>query len=85
MTPYILKIERPDLDPIVEAMGQKIDSPGKLVYIVFRWFKRNVTANFFNFALYTGAFLLLILEVYRRIIAPHEDERIKSELHGDVE
>ena len=84
MSPYILKIERPDLDPIVEEMGQRIDSPGKFVYVNFKWFRKYVPGNFFNFALYVGAIILLVFELYRRVIAPHEDERIESELHGDV-
>lgn len=83
--PYILRIERPELDPIVTAMGEKIDAPGKLAYILYAWFKRFVPRKFVDMALYTGAVVLTLFEIYRRIVARHEDGKIDDPLHGDVE
>jgi len=84
MSPYILKLERPELDPVVAEMGAKIDAPGKLAYVLFVWFKRFVKPNFFNFALYVGVIILAVFEIYRRIISRHEDSKIADDLHGDI-
>jgi hypothetical protein len=85
MSPYILKLERSDLDPIVAEMGKKIDAPGKLAYILFAWFKRYVERGFFRFALYVGVIVLTLFEIWWRLIRNYEDEKIADGLHGDVE
>ncbi len=83
--PYIKQAERPALDPLVEAMGRAIVTPGQFAYVVYAWFKRHVSRNFFSFALYVGALVLVLLEIYRRIIAGYEDEKIAAPENGDVE
>jgi hypothetical protein len=80
--PYIKEGERPPLDKIVEEMGKWITTPGHLAYLLFAFFKRFVGHGFFHFCLWIGAMVLTILEIYRRLIAKHEDTKIRE--NGDV-
>ena len=50
--------------------------------IVRRWIKKN-GKKYFVFATIVGTLICCILEIYRRLIAPYEDEKINS--NGDVE
>lgn len=83
--PYIPRLERIPLDQIIHLMGQyiPIDKPGYVAYVLFGWFRRYIKARWINFCIFAGTLLLTILEVYRRMGAPYEDER-RAE-HGDVQ
>lgn len=51
-------------------------------WLVKNWVKKN-GKKYWIFALITGTLVCCVLEIYRRLVAPYEDEKIKSS--GDVE
>lgn len=82
MSPYIPDQERPNLNPIIYEMVVKIDKPGKLAYVLFKFF-RSLKPNFLTFCIWIGTLVLTVFEIYRRIIGPYEDAK-KAE-NGEVE
>jgi hypothetical protein len=84
-----------DKDIIYENGGMKLEAhytqmkpeefAGALNYLNFRLIKRWINDNgkkYWIFALFTGTLVCCVLEVYRRLIGPYEDEAIKK--NGDV-
>jgi len=49
--------------------------------IVRRWIKKN-GKKYFAFATIVGTLICCILEIYRRLVAPYEDKKIRE--NGDV-
>lgn len=87
--PYIKKEERPELDkfldPLIELL-EKVppeEKDGKVCYVIFKLMKRIYRGRFFNLSRALGVLNSVIQEFYRRIVAPHEDEKIRE--NGDVE
>lgn len=62
------------------------DFLGVLNYLNFKIVKRYITRwgkKYFRFAGIMGTLLCCLFEIYRRLIAPYEDETIKK--NGDVD
>jgi len=61
------------------------DFAGHLNYLNFKivklWIKTN-GKKYFAFASIIGTLICCVLEIYRRLVAPYEDEKIKK--NGDV-
>lgn len=58
---------------------------GHLNYLNYRIVKAWIAKNgkkYFAFATITGTLICCILEIYRRLVAPYEDKKIKE--NGDV-
>lgn len=58
---------------------------GALNYLVFKVVRRRIASkgkSYFLFAAIVGTLLCCVLEIYRRLIAPYEDEKIQE--NGDV-
>jgi len=62
------------------------DFAGNLNYLNFwlikNWIKEN-GKKYWIFALFVGTLVCCVLEVYRKLVAPYEEEKIKDS--GDVE
>jgi len=59
---------------------------GHLNYLNFKIVRRYIKKNgkkYFTFCAIVGTLICCILEIYRRLVANYEDEKIKS--NGDVE
>lgn len=93
--PYLSEEERKgvnyygNLPEIVEYVSELDDKefPGMVNYINYlivmrRFGKTSKCRRYFAFAGWVGTMVCCILEVYRRVIAPYEDEAI--ERNGDV-
>ena len=81
--PYIKPVERLWLDPIVEEMRKRVTEPGHLAYVLFKFFLKAVQPKFISFCIWVGAIILCVFEIYRRIIAKYENEKIRE--NGDVD
>lgn len=87
--PYIKKEERPELDELLEPLIKTLEKvppeekDGKVCYVIFKLLKRIYRGRFFNLNRALGVLNSVMQEFYRRIVAPHEDEKIKE--NGDVE
>jgi len=51
-------------------------------FLVKKWIKKN-GQKYWIFSLFVGTLVCCVLEIYRRLVAPYEEEKIKSS--GDVE
>jgi len=91
--PYLEPLEKMHLDNLgadrLAYYCSLHDAPkvaGTLNYLCFKiirhWIKRN-SKKYWIFALFIGSMLCSILEVYRRLIAPYEDTKIRE--NGDID
>lgn len=64
------------------------DFAGALNYVVFRtvktWLKVN-GKSYWHLATIIGSLVCCVLEIYRRVVAPYEDEKIADPNHGDID
>jgi hypothetical protein len=91
--PYLLKQDKDNIDnqggiDIYEKFASMTpqEVAGAINYLNFKIIKTWITKNgkkYWVFALFTGTLICCILEVYRRLVAPYEDEKIQSS--GDVD
>jgi len=59
---------------------------GHLNYLNYKIVKRYIQKNgnkYFTFCAVVGTLICCVLEIYRRLVAPYEDKKIKE--NGDVE
>jgi hypothetical protein len=84
--PYIRKIDRKNLEIITDAIfGTSINTAGEMNYLFTTIINEYLTSNgksYQNLNDCIGALEGAKLELYRRIAAPYEDEKIKE--NGDV-
>ena len=91
--PYLLEKDKRSIDAQGgEDIYDKFSSmsaqevAGSINYLNFKiiksWIKKN-GKKYWVFALFVGTLVCCVLEVYRRLVAPYEDEKIESS--GDVE
>lgn len=83
--PYIAKALRPVIDRIVGDSIHYIKPDGTLNYFIHALFRRrikNVTMSYAEARQWIGELESAKLELYRRYIAPYEDEKIKE--NGDL-
>jgi len=94
--PYLEENHKQELEKVMEldhdatyiASHNTKDFAGAVNYLNFviakkRFAEGSEFKKYYQFALWTGTMLCCVLEVYRRLIAPYEDEAIKR--NGDVE
>jgi len=95
MMPYIKQEHRERLDPLIDTLALEIshidyayhpyESPlaGMLNYVITMLAHQLLPQQKYRvFALLIGALETCKLEMYRRLVAPYEDEKIEQ--HGDV-
>ncbi|MCS6783966.1 MAG: hypothetical protein N3H84_06500 [Candidatus Caldarchaeum sp.] len=86
--PYIPRDERKELEPLVAALIAKLSEgpveklDGKLNYVITRLIAGLYSPSYFNYNRALGVLSAVSHELYRRRIAPYEDEKIRQ--HGDV-
>jgi len=87
--PYIKQEERKELDaailPLIEVLKkappEKLD--GWMNYTITKLLKNVYKKKYFSLNRAIGVLTSVLLEFYRRVVAPYEDEKIKE--NGDVE
>ncbi len=86
--PYILNNQRPDVDtktdPIIELIKALPveEQDGVLNYTVTRIIKHVYPKKYFHYNRALGVLSAIAHELYRHVIGPYEDEKIKE--NGDV-
>ena len=82
--PYITKNDRLRIDQDLPIVNVVEWSAGDLTYgltrLVVAWF--HYRKSYLNIAIVIGCLVCTILEFYRRVAAPYEDEKIR--VNGDV-
>lgn len=90
--PYLKKYEKDAIDDNALDLYKKLSDmkpdelAGAVNYLNFKILKQWIALNgkkYWIFALFCGTMLMSIFEIYRRLVAPYEDEKIKQ--NGDVE
>jgi hypothetical protein len=94
--PYIAKNLRRSYDPLIDKLATKLlgtatndNMSGDFNYIIFRLAKilldptNGGQKRYARMNMISGVLTNVELEIYRRLIAPYEDEKIGSE--GDIE
>ncbi len=86
--PYIKKEDRPSIDALVDPIVAHIRSlpqeaqDGALNYLVTRIIKKVYPMKYFHLNRALGVLSAITHELYRRVVSPYEDEKIKE--NGDV-
>jgi hypothetical protein len=81
--PYIWsKAERRRLDEILEKYGMLLSTKGNINYLLFK-FAKDRCKDYEDYRAFIGELEACKLEVYRKLIGPYEDKKIKE--NGDVE
>jgi hypothetical protein len=92
--PYLTEFEKREfnydnrINDLTDYLNNKPiqELTGHINYLNFiiakRWIKKN-GKKYFVFATIIGTLVCCILEIYRRLVAPYEEEKIK--INGDVE
>lgn len=87
--PYIKKQQRPAIDKLVDPLINHLkslpleDQDGSLNYAVTKTIKRVYPQKYFHYNRALGVLTAITQELYRRVIGPYEDSKIKE--NGDVE
>jgi len=87
--PYIKKEKRPDIDKLLKPLSEHLASlpveeqDGSLNYAVTTLIHKLYPTKYFHLNRALGVLSAITLELYRRIVGPYEDEKIKE--NGDVE
>ena len=82
--PYITKVKRERIDWIIDNLIAELDDSGfigSLNYTLFRMAKQ-LCFRYRDYAEFFGELESAKAEIYRRLVAPYENEKIKE--NGDV-
>ena len=81
--PYISDSDkRREIDAIVKVHRKTLTDKGSINYLLFKLAKETCD-NYGDFRSLFGELEAAKLEIYRRLVAPYEDKKIKE--NGDVE
>ena len=95
--PYLPEDHKQEIEKVIDlehtadylASKNTSDFAGAINYINYKIVKARVAYDggafkrYVHFAVWVGTMICCVLEVYRRLIGPYEDEAIKK--NGDVE
>ena len=87
--PYIKKENRPEIDKLAQPLIEHLkslpmeDQDGSLNYTVTKIIKNIYPQKYFHFNRALGVLSAISLELYRRVVGPYEDTKIKE--NGDVD
>lgn len=83
--PYIDQTSRELIDPMLKDVQIEDMGAGELNYTItslcHRWIRRK-GLKYINLAIVFGVLITALLELYRRIVAPYEDKKIRE--NGEV-
>ena len=83
--PYIKPFDREHLDPYINCLGGNVTSVGDINYVATRVAMQYINRTGLKYATLAaviGTFVCVILELYRRVVAGYENEKIVE--NGDV-
>ena len=86
--PYIKKEHRPAADTLIDPVIEHLknlpveEQDGTLNYLVTKIIKQVYPKKYFHLNRALGVLSAITQELYRRVIGPYEDEKIKE--NGDV-
>lgn len=86
--PYIDKKSRKAIEPELKALLKKLKSipmekiDGNINYCICSMMKELYPASYYNYNRMMGVVACVQQELYRRMVAPYEDKKIKE--NGDV-
>lgn len=86
--PYIKQEQRPAIDKLTQPLINHLkslpleDQDGSLNYVVTKIIKHVYPQKYFHFNRALGVLSAITHELYRKIVSPYEDTKIKE--HGDV-
>jgi len=86
--PYIDKKSRKAIEPELKALIKKLKSipmdkiDGHINYCISTMMKELYSPSYFNYNRMMGVAACVQQELYRRLVAPYEDKKIKE--NGDV-
>jgi hypothetical protein len=86
--PYIDQKSRKSLEPELKTLIKKLKNipqekiDGHLNYCISQMLKELYPAGYFNYNRMMGVIACVQQEIYRRLVAPYEDKKIKK--NGDV-
>ncbi len=86
--PYIKKNQRSPIDKLIDPLISHLrslpieDQDGSLNYAVTKIIKRLYPQKYFHYNRALGVLTAITQELYRRVIGPYEDTKIKE--NGDV-
>jgi hypothetical protein len=81
--PYVTDTVREKYDDHIDDINNTAPNAGELTYVIYRLAKAfSAGGTYARYALVIGCFICAILELYRRVVAPYEDTKIKE--NGDV-
>lgn len=87
--PYIKRDQRPAIDQLVNPLIDHLkslppeDQDGSLNYAVTKIIKHIYPQKYFHLNRALGVLTAITQELYRKIVGPYEDKKIKE--NGDVE
>lgn len=87
--PYIKADQRPPIDELLNPLIDHLkslpleDQDGSLNYAVTRIIKHLYPKKYFHFNRALGVLIAIMQELYRKVIGPYEDTKIRE--NGDVE
>jgi len=77
------KKRRKEMDQIIQLMQElKVSADGDLNYLLYKFCRTNVGPSYNNYKNFVGELDCCMREIYRRLIAQYEDEKIIE--NGDV-
>lgn len=82
--PYIKKQQRPAIDKLVDPLISHLkslpleDQDGSINYAVTKIIKRVYPQKYFHYNRALGVLSAITQELYRRVIGPYEDSKIKE-------
>ena len=86
--PYIPREERIELDPLINELISKLRAApierldGRLNYVISRLLNGLYKPSYFQYNRAVGVLASVMMEFYRRRVAPYEDRKIEE--HGDI-
>ena len=80
--PHIKKLKRYNFIEPIKELNKCIDDVGELNYVITRLCDEFTDRKYRSYNDVIGVLECVKLEMYRRVVAPYEDE--KREINGDV-
>jgi hypothetical protein len=86
--PYIPREERIELDALIDELISKLKTApterldGRLNYVISRLLNGLYQPSYFQYNRAVGVLASVMMEFYRRRVAPYEDRKITE--HGDI-
>lgn len=80
--PYITQRSRKELEELYDKFVCDIRDVGEINYILFRYCLEYVKPSYEEYVKFIGELETCKLEIYRRLVATHENKKIRE--NGDI-